>query len=256
MFRLIKIHPDYFFLLRGSLVFTGRPLQKQIAVKIDVLEFHILIINMPAPIKLLLYSLQFTSAHAAALTRLVDKDPEEITFALIENAADVEPGSEEWRTGFRDILSSHGYKVEPVDLRNWIKNRDGLYEKLKSKDVIWLGGGNTFYLRWILQATGADSMISELVNGGKVYAGWSAGAIVAGPTLQHFDNMDDPQAAGEILLKGLELTDVVVVPHRDNEHFREGANKTYQQLKEAGYNVWLLTDNEAVVINGKEQKII
>jgi len=68
-----------------------------------------------------------------------------------------------------------------VDLRNWRNKREALREKLASKDVIWLGGGNTYYLRWILKETGADDIIINLVQQGKVYAGWSAGAMVAGP---------------------------------------------------------------------------
>ena len=86
-------------------------------------------------------------------------------------------------------------------------------DPLASKDMFLLAGGNPFYLRWLMKATGADEMIIELVKSGKVYSGASAAAVVAGPTLRHFDNQDDPNEAKEIIWDGLNLTDIVIVPH-------------------------------------------
>jgi dipeptidase E len=206
--------------------------------------------------KLFLYSLSLSAEQAAVLTKLVGKKAKDITFALIENAADVEEGSEAWLGEFREAIRRQGYQVEMVDLRTWQDNRTGLYEKLASKDVIWLGGGNTYYLRWILRETGADDMIKELVKNGKVYAGWSAGAMVAGPTLQHIEAMETRMAAPECILDGLHLTNVVVVPHIDNKDFIESANKTNQLLTQAGYITVPLRDDQALVINGDERLVI
>lgn len=52
--------------------------------------------------KLLLYSLGLSDEHAAALARLLGKAPADITFALIENAADVVNNSSGWVEGIRD----------------------------------------------------------------------------------------------------------------------------------------------------------
>ena len=69
-----------------------------------------------------------------------------------------------------------------------------------------LTGGNPFYLRWMMRITGVDEIIRELVEQGKVYVATSAGAVVAGATLRHFDNQDDPNEAGEVIWEGLHLT--------------------------------------------------
>ena len=53
-------------------------------------------------------------------------------------------------------------------------------------------------------------MIRELVEQGTVYAGWSAGAGMASPTLRYFDLLDDTSEAPEVIWEGLGLTDVVV----------------------------------------------
>jgi dipeptidase E len=207
--------------------------------------------------KLFLYSLAFSTEQAAVLTTLVGKDAKDITFALIENAADIVTNSSEWLGGFRGMLQQNGYQLEQIDLRKWMNNRHALREKLASKDVIWLGGGHTYYLRWILKETGADIIIKELVEKEKVYAGWSAGAIVAGPTTQYFDLMsDDPSDAPEVILDGLNLTDIVVVPHLDNKDFAEDAQIANIHLRMAGYDTILLADSQVLIIDGDEQKII
>jgi len=207
--------------------------------------------------KLFLYSSYVISTeHSVALSRLVGKEPKEITFAALDNAADVIPDSKAWVDESRDSLKSQGSQVEVVDLRNWRDNRVGLREKLASKDVIWLCGGHGFYLRWILRETGADDIIKELVKQGKVYAGWSAGAVVAGPTLQYFEIFDDPKDAPEVIWDGLGLTNVVVVPHIDLEEFAEGMKKINQQLKQAGHTTVPLGEAQALIINGEEQKVI
>lgn len=211
---------------------------------------------MPHHQKLFLYSLALSDEHAAALARLVGKSAGNITFALIENAADVVKNSSGWVEGIRDSLKIQGFQIEQIDLREWWDKQEELHEKLSSKDVIWLGGGNTFYLRWILKQTGADEIIRALVVQGKVYAGWSAGAIVAGPTLQYFDAMDDPKDAPERILDGLHLTDTVIVPHIDNKDFIQGAHKADHHLRQAGYHTLPLDDSQALLIHGDEQNVI
>lgn len=207
--------------------------------------------------KLFLYSLALSRDQAAVLTRLVGKDPKDISFAVIENAADIVPNSREWLGGFRDMLLSNGYQLEQIDLRNWKNKRKALREKLSAKDVIWIGGGHTYYLRWMLRKTGADSIIKDLVKDGKVYAGWSAGAIVAGPTTRYFNLMsDDPNDAPEVILEGLNLTNIVVIPHLDNKEFAQDAENVNHHLTQAGYRTLLLKDTQALIINGSSHNII
>lgn len=206
--------------------------------------------------KLFLYSLALSAGQAQHLTRLIGKEPKEITFALIENAADVIPNSKEWLGGFREMLESNGYQLERFDLRDWKDQREQLHKQLLSKDVIWLGGGNTFYLRWILKDTGVDKVIQDFVRNGKVYAGWSAGAVVAGPTLKYFESMDDTGQSPEMILDGMHLTNTVVVPHLDNKEFAEDARIANSHLLHDGYQTVTLRDNEVLLIDGGRCEVI
>lgn len=119
-----------------------------------------------------------------------------------------------------------------------------------------LTGGNPYYLRWLMKVTGADEIITDLVKAGKVYSGASAAAVVAGPTLRHFDKLDDPNEAEEIIWEGLNLTDIVVIPHTDNPDFGEGCVQAGEKLKAQGYITQPIRDAQAFLITDDERRVI
>lgn len=204
--------------------------------------------------KLFLYSMSLTEKHFDELEKLTGKETADIHFACIENATDIIEGAEHWVSRIRQSLIDTGYNIETLDLRNWLNKKDALKEKLESKDIIWLCGGHTYYLRWILKESGADKIIKELVAAGKVYAGWSAGAIMAGPTTRFFNLMgDDPKDAPELIDEGLNLTDKVIVPHIDNTDFAAGAAAANEALLKAGFKTITLKDDEAFIVHGNTQ---
>jgi dipeptidase E len=207
--------------------------------------------------RLFLYSSYVLSAeHRSALERLVDKPPEDITFAAIQNAADVEDDAQDWVEQSRRSIARDEAQIEVVDLRDWLDGHAGLLDRLACKDVIWVCGGNGFYLRWILKASGADAVIRRLASRGTVYAGWSAGAVVAGPTLQYFEPLEDLTVVPELHHDGLGLTDAVVLPHMDLEAFGEGMRTARSQLEPAGFRCVPLTEAEAFVVDGDQQRVI
>lgn len=191
--------------------------------------------------------------------QLVGKDkPEDIKIALIENAADVyDEGSKDWMYDNRTSIQAHKFQVDLVDLESYRRGEQkGLLARLERADVIWLGGGNTYYLRWILKETRADSILSGLVTQGKVYGGGSAGAIVAGPTIDHFQPADDPSKAPQELHDGLKLTENVIIPHWANEKYGNIMQDIKIKLEAEGYKAIEINDNQAVVIDGNDVKIV
>jgi dipeptidase E len=197
--------------------------------------------------RLFLMSMAVEDSQFLTFEQLVNKRPGEIKIAFIENAADIIPGSEEWLPAMRQPWIDRGYKITVLDLRKWASDGDrkGLSDLLSTFDVIWVGGGHTYYLRWILKASGADDFIVRLVKAGKVYAGWSAGAVVAGPAIKHFDKMgDDPADAPEQIFSGLGLMEEIIIPHIDHPDFAEGALATSKALRMEGFKTIELRDGE------------
>lgn len=203
--------------------------------------------------KFFLSSLAPSDELASSFLELVGKKPQAIQVALIENAADVEEG---WINQIRPALQKMGVVISLVDLREYRSNSAGLKSKLANADVIWIGGGNTFYLRWLLQETGADTLIRAAVKAGAVYGGDSAGAVVIGPTLQYFDAADDPKAAPHVQLNGLNLIGTVVVPHADNPKLAVTVKNIQNELRAAGYATQPLGDAQALIINGNDKKVV
>ena len=107
-----------------------------------------------------------------------------------------------------------------------------------------------------MKVTGADEIIADLVQQGAVYVGASGAAVVAGPTLRFLDNQDDPGEAEEVIWDGLSLTRTVVIPHVDNADFGAGCGEAGEQLRAAGYTIQPITDAQALLIDGQEQRVI
>lgn len=104
---------------------------------------------------LLLSSFGPSPAHDAALVDLVGKPLDEIRVGYIENAHDVYDDPAALGEG-RDGLRRRGYVFELVDLREWRADRAGLRALLERFDAFLLAGGNPYYLRSLMQTTGAS----------------------------------------------------------------------------------------------------
>lgn len=63
------------------------------------------------------------------------------------------------------------------------KSKDTLREVLASHDILYLEGGNTFYLLKAIHDTGFEKIVKEFIGKGLVYWGVSAGAYVACPSI-------------------------------------------------------------------------
>ena len=173
--------------------------------------------------------------------------------AFIPTAADkydVKP----WMDADRQALVDMGMDVEDVDLKG--KNTDELYSSLKTKDIIFVSGGNSFYLLYYVNQSGFNKIIDRLLNEGKIYIGSSAGSVLVGPTVEPVKTMDDPLDAPNLKsFEGLNLVDFVILPHYGKEKYEQ----QYQDiLKEwsGSVKIQLLKDDEAVFIQGHNFKVL
>lgn len=206
--------------------------------------------------KLFLSSVAVTQDLLPRFVELVGKQPADIRFCLIENGADVYPEGER---GFvereSNALEAVGLKLERVNLRDYFQ-KDGLMDVLKDFDVIWFGGGNTYYLRWALRESGFETIARDLANKGIVLAGGSAGALVLGLSLKGFEIADEPDKAPELIEEGLGLTDFVPVPHWKNEKFGDVIAKVKETLDAASVKSMVMTDEQAIVVDGLQVTIV
>lgn len=164
--------------------------------------------------------------------------------------------SEPYIRAIKDLFTAMDMIVEVIDLLDYSQRQDRLDDTLSKYDGIWITGGNTYYLNWTIHQAGLQNVIRKHCERGLVYGGESAGAIVAGPTIDHFQAIDNPAEAPTIILEGLSLTDVVVVPHYDSQKYGEQLTRIYAELQETSANVVRLNDNQALVIKNARHAIV
>ena len=79
-------------------------------------------------------------------------------------------------------LEKFGLKVEPLDVAE--ASAEEIEASLSRGDLIYVSGGNTFYLLQELQRKGADKLILREIEGGKPYIGESAGTMILAPSIE------------------------------------------------------------------------
>lgn len=179
---------------------------------------------------------------------------------MVSNATDFIPDEARAayaRTVFDPVahFNDHGLDASPVDLRAFFADPAGLEAALSGVRLVWANGGNAFLLRRAMRQSGLDTLLRrEVPGGGLVYGGWSAGAVVAGPTLRGLELMDDPAVVAEgyeaaPVWDGLNLVDFSLVPHFGSDPPEaEAAARAAEWLAGQGMPHRTLRDGEVVVV--------
>ncbi|CAN5692220.1 hypothetical protein BH23PAT2_BH23PAT2_02080 [soil metagenome] len=203
-----------------------------------------------------LYLSSYRIAVPDELFRLVGREPNKIKVALLPNAKDYyAPLAQDYK--IRDIIRYQNdlglMSVDIVDLRTFADSVS-LYEKLKKYDLVWAVGGNTFCLRQEMKRSKFDQVIHPLLDEGVVYGGDSAGAVVAGTSLRGIESVDIPEFTEEVIYEGLRAVPYVLLPHADNEYFKE-ANEQTKQAHD-GDDLISLDDNQAAIFENDTFRIV
>jgi dipeptidase E len=192
------------------------------------------------------------------LAQLLGKPLNMVSIAMIPNAKDYYSKRAralilEQRTSYFESL---GLTATIVDLREF-HQPEKLVSRLKGFDLIWGMGGNTYILRYEMKRSGFDAAIKELLKLGIVYGGESAGALVAGDSLDgiNLESADEPGFAEEIVREGLKLVPYTIVPHADNPEFRSIMNAVASR-PDRHDKIIELTDAQAVIFKNADYRIV
>lgn len=144
------------------------------------------------------------------------------------------------------------YDFEEMDIDG--KNEKELKDMLKRTELIYVEGGNTFYLLKSVRESGFEKIAKELVEQGVVYVGSSAGAYIACPTIEmatwkHQDKYDHYGVT--------DFTAMNLVPFLVSAHYvPEYAELLREKVKQSRYPVKVLTDDQAVLIQNGHTRLI
>lgn len=183
--------------------------------------------------------------------QMVGKNPKDIVVAFIPTAAD--PEEDKWFVkSAMDEIKEIGMQLFTVDLKK--ENEQSLRETLADCDVVYVNGGNTFYLLDWARKSGFDKVVKDLVVQGKVYVGTSAGSLLVGPdiSISGWKSSWDRNIVGLKDFSGLSLVPFVVSPH-----FTESDRQALENnMKEVNYPIIALTDKQAVMVLDEKQELI
>ena len=150
----------------------------------------------------------------------------------------------------RALFASLGYVTQEFDLRAHF-GRSDLLDSLSHHDFVWTTGGNTFVLNTAIHLSGFDVALRSLLADDRIaYGGYSAGAVVAGPSLhgvEHVDPVDGfplDYPLREPIWSGMGLVDYVVAPHAGDPQ----TDAMIEALGRHGIPCRALHDGEVIIV--------
>ena len=138
-------------------------------------------------------------------------------------------------------LELDGFKKENLYIYN--ENESEKFENLDI-DLIYIGGGNTFYTLNKIRKKYFDKSIINYLKNGVIYIGGSCGAHIVTSNIEHVLHFDN-NFVGIADFDGLNLFKGIIIPH-----YSKSREFVYQKLlKDNKYKVYFLTDDDSIVVN-------
>ena len=184
------------------------------------------------------------------LLKFMPKSLDKLKIAHVITASRVEK-NKSYMEGETKYLQSLGCEVEEMTFEGCDRNK--CEDLLKDVDLIYIQGGNTFYLLKILKESGVFDIIKEKVENGVPYVGVSAGSYVACPTIEvaTWGGQDDNNCG----LK--DLTAFNFVPFLMSVHFEETDREVLDsEMKKTDLEVKILKDGQALLVEDGKVKFI
>lgn len=124
--------------------------------------------------------------------------------------------------------------------------------------MIFVSGGNTFYLLQELKKSNADQLIIDEIKKGKLYIGSSAGSIILSKDILYVDKMDDKRKATELEnFLGLNMVDFYTLPHLNNEPFTEIVENILKENNGIDKLPLVpISNHQVILVNNSQYKII
>ncbi len=132
-------------------------------------------------------------------------------------------------------------------------NKDELKKALAGHDIVFVEGGNTYYLLKSVRDSGFDKVIKELLSKGVVYIGSSAGSYITCPSII----MSTFNERGFDRFGITDFTAMNLVPFLIKAHYTPDMQKKLaEKFNNLGYPMRILNDNQALLIQDGEVQLL
>jgi dipeptidase E len=182
--------------------------------------------------------------------KLISKQPKDIQIAHIITASK-HTSDPSWVIDDSNGVKELGFNVEEVDIEG--KGEDELLSILSDKDIVYVQGGDPFFLLKQIRLNGFDKVIKKLLDKDVIYIGHSAGTYVACPTLEmalwHKPNRE---RHGITDLTGMNLVPVIITVH-----YEEARRQAYLQgISSTNIPVKILNDDQALLFKDGKMELV
>ena len=157
------------------------------------------------------------------------------------------------RTG-KKALEKLGLIIDELEIT--IATSEEISNKLRNNDYIYISGGNNFFLLQELKRTGADKIIIEQINSGKLYIGESAGSIILSPNIEYTKDADDCEKAPDLDNNlALGVINIYPLPHFKNFPFKKIVDKIISKY-ESNLELYPISNHQAILVQGNSVKVV
>ena len=185
--------------------------------------------------------------------KFLDKNTESKKILFIPTATNVDE-YKKYIHLTQKAFEDFGYEVENFDVS--IFSEEIAKEKLSEAKIVFISGGNTFYLLQELKRKNLIPYLKERIENGLLYIGESAGSVIAAPDIEYASIVDDKTLATELDdYIGLNLVDFYIVPHFEEEPFVESSRNTVELYKDK-LDLKLINNKEAILVENNNFTII
>lgn len=185
--------------------------------------------------------------------KFLDKNTESKKILFIPTATNVDE-YKKYIHLTQKAFEDFGYEVENFDVS--IFSEEIAKEKLSEAKIVFISGGNTFYLLQELKRKNLTSYLKERIENGLLYIGESAGSVIASPDIEYASIVDDKTLATELNdYTGLNLVDFYIVPHFEEEPFVESSRNTVELYKDK-LNLKLINNKEAILVENNNFTVL
>lgn len=185
------------------------------------------------------------------ILKVLPKPTDEINLLHVTTASKVVKDDSYMKEDSR-IMRNLGFKVEEIDLAECTENQ--LRKVLRDKDIVYVQGGNGFYLLKQSRKSGFGKIIKNLVTNGEIiYIGKSVGSYLVCPTLEmHTWHSKKWRRFGVVDLTALGLVPFLVTAHYEKD--RLSAIK--RGMKKSKYPVRVITNDQMILVRDGKTKLI
>ena len=183
-------------------------------------------------------------------------NPSSLKLIFITTPVEVEEGDLSWLDKDKKELTDCGFDISYYTITNKTKNE--IKEEFDKYNVMYVSGGNPFYLLEKIQQTDSANLFRDFVKQGKIYIGTSAGSMIVGPDIFPTYRSAKAEKAPNLRdYKGLGLVNFVIFPHWRVGDF---ADKYLPRLEHAFKNskdpLIVLNDNQYIIVEDEFYKIV